>query len=539
MKICTAEQMARIDRRTIDERHLPGLLLMEHAGVAVCRVMAGEQGRLAGRKVLVLCGGGNNGGDGFVVARHLRLAGASVAVALFKDPSEIQGDARINLEALAKMGCLPERVHSVEELLPALEQAEMVVDAMLGTGTQGEVQGLYRDAVDAVNRGRKAVYAVDIPSGVHCDTGDVLGAAIRARCTITMGLPKRGFFRYPGRACVGRLVVADIGFPRDLIGDPALPFELSLASRMKTHLPLRLPDTHKGTYGAVVVVGGAVGMLGAPLMAAKAALRAGAGMVKLIVPASARLPLVGAAPELLVYGAPETSSGSISEAAVPTIVGLLDNAKILLLGPGIARDPATVNLIRSVLGRVDAPLVLDADGLRALGPEDGFDNQEVVLTPHLGEMSTLCSRSIEEIKADPWGVLEAQATRMKAHIVLKGPFSAVGTPSGKIFINPSGNEGMASAGSGDVLAGLIAGLMAQPHRVTTDMVRLATYLHGLTGDIAAEKLGRRSLVAPDLLDAIPEAFKILERIDGPPEDPYRMPMIPNDRVDILTPPAGI
>jgi NAD(P)H-hydrate epimerase len=525
--------MARIDRITIDERHLPGVLLMEHAGQQVVRVLARRAGGLAGRRILVVAGGGNNGGDGFVIARLLSGRGAHVrAVCLKNDADGYRGDARVNLDALVGMRVPTAFATTAAELDAAFaaaraQEADVVVDAVLGTGAHGRLSDLVTEAVRRINALDRPVMAVDLPTGVNADTGQVEGEAVRARWTVTMGLPKPGFFHPPGSRLAGELWVADLGFPADLTGDPGLSFSLSLAGELAGRLSPRGPVSHKGDQGRVLVVGGSRGMTGAAVMAARSALKAGAGLVRLLLPASTWPAAAAAAPEILVFPAAETADGALAASAANAVAEHVADCDVLLLGPGIGRADETVALVRDVCAATRLPTVLDADGLRAVPPVHAFEGRDVVLTPHMAEAAHLLGSTAADVARDRYAALAALVATRRCHVILKGPWTLIGGPGERPRINPSGNAGLATAGTGDVLAGTVAGLMAvregrrrssgrdpgaaQPVEPLAETVALAVYLHGLSADLAVRALATDRITAPDVLAHLTPALARMAR----------------------------
>lgn len=523
MRVATAAEMARIDRVTIVERRIPGLLLMEHAGLAIVSVLAGRVPDLPRRHVAIACGGGNNGGDGFVVARLLARRGCRVDVIALRALEEYRGDARTNLDALAYLPVKLTFATSAGELERAWERcaaAQVVLDAVLGTGARGGLSPLLAAAVETINRSCGEVLAVDVPTGVDADSGRTEGPAVRAACTVTMGLPKPGFFHPPGSELAGQVYVADLGFPGDLTADAALPYELALAHELAPLVTPRSATSHKGDHGRLLVVGGCAGMTGAAVMAAKSAARAGCGLVKLLLPRSTWAAVAAQAPEILVHPADETASGALGHAALGELREHAANVDVVLLGPGIGRDPSTVALVRAVAGDGTVPLVLDADGLRALDAPARFD-RDVVLTPHASEAAHLLGTSVDAVNADRFGAVRTIAAARNAHVILKGQYSLVAAPGAAPCINPSGNAALATAGSGDVLAGTVAGLMAlreaarrggRPAPALARTVSLAVYAHGLAADLAVAARATDRLTAPEVMDHLSAALSTLSRV---------------------------
>ncbi len=530
MRVITAAEMREMDRRATEEYGVPGLILMENAGLrvfdCVCRVLGGVDGRM----VVVLAGRGNNGGDGLVVARHLLQHGARVKVLFDGDPAGVTGDAGTNLEIWKRLGqrlyLLQDR-NAIQLLHLALMQADLVVDALFGTGFRGEVRDRARKAIEAVNESGKPVVAVDIPSGVEADTGAVHGPAVQATHTVTLGLPKFGLVLEPGASRTGELHVADISLPRPLLDGDGGRYLLT-PTLVRDWLPRREAEAHKGRFGHILVVAGSRGMAGAAVLAARAAALSGAGLVTLAVPHSVQEVAAGFQPEIMTLGLPETGAGTLSRAAREQIEEFLPRASVLALGPGLSTHPETVELVRELLPGVRVPCVLDADGLNAFGVEEretdqipvgppagethppgGFrEKPDLVLTPHPGEMARLLGlKSAAEVQADRLGVTERTAAGWRCTVVLKGARTLVAEP-GKTYINPTGNPGMATGGTGDVLTGMVAGFLAQGLE-PGPAAAAAAFLHGRAGDLAAAERGQASLLAGHLLEYLPGAFREL------------------------------
>lgn len=531
MRLVTAQEMREIDRAAAESHRIPGLLLMENAGRAVCRAVQDLLGTLKGKVVFVLAGKGNNGGDGFVAARHLLNGGAHVRVMLATEPDKVTGDARVNLDIWLRLGqkvyFLSDR-NALQVLQLGLMQADAVVDALYGTGFRGVVRDRPAKAVETVNQSGRPVVAVDIPSGVEADTGKVHGPAIRATRTVTFGLPKLGLVLEPGASYAGEVTVADISLPRTLL-EGGRRFLLT-RELVASWLPPRAPEAHKGNFGHVLVVGGSRGMIGAACMAAMAALRVGAGLVTVAVPRSLQDVAAARVTEAMTLGLPETPDGCLDRGARNEIVPFLKKATAVALGPGLGTHPETVALVGDLLAEVRLPCVVDADGLNALAAMHGETRREsaagaeagplpvsvhapLVLTPHPGEMARLCGITTGEVQDDRLGVAERSAKAWNCVLVLKGARTIVAAPDGITYVNATGNPGMATGGSGDVLTGAVAGLLAQG----LDPVRAAAaavYLHGRAGDLAAETKGQPGLIAGDILDRLPEAIKETARSSG-------------------------
>ena len=508
MKIVTAEQMREIDRKAIQDRGIPSLTLMESAGRAVAEAAARMTQVCPSRPVVIICGRGNNGGDGFVVARHLIEMGRKVQVFLAARRDQLSGDAEANLRRLAEEGLAVSEIETAAPAARACARAGLIVDALLGTGLSGSVRGLARELIDAMNEAGAAVLAVDVPSGLDADGGKPLGRAVRADETVTMGLPKLGFFLHPGMDYTGRVTVADIGFPPDLIADSPSVAELLDPEWVRMLLPRRPRSAHKGDFGRVLAIAGSVGMTGAACLCAEAALRVGAGLVTVGCPASLNDILETKLTEAMTFPLPETYNRSLDTRALAPILELAEQADAVAIGPGLSREPETAVLVRRLVARVGTPMVIDADGLNALADAGGIlegEHAPAVLTPHPGEMARLMGVTTDSVQDKRAHFAEAAANRCGCVIVLKGACTLIAESGRPLTVNPTGNPGMASGGTGDVLTGIIAGLIAQG-LLPFEAAASGAYLHGLAGDLAAERVGEASIVAGDVLRALPDAI---------------------------------
>ena len=509
MKFVTSETMRAIDSECIDKLGIPGLKLMENAGVGTVRFIERELGPQKDRTVTVVCGKGNNGGDGFVIARELRRSGANVSVYLVGHRDDVSGDARTNLGRLGLENVVElSDGRSIAGFVEVMTKSDFIVDAVFGTGFNGVPRGLSGTVIGQMNACGRPVLAVDVPSGLNATTGIAEGECVNAAWTCTMGLSKRGFYIDHGRACVGKLHVVDIGVPRKAIEQVGVRENVLTMRDAAELLPPRPFDGHKGTFGTVVVVAGSVGYTGAAALTALSALRTGAGLVYLGVPSSLNDIMETKLTEVITRPLAETAARSLSPESLLDIRELLENAEALALGPGISGDQETQSLVRSIVAEMRVPCVIDADGLNALTPEEvGQRTGEapVVLTPHPGEMARLAGCSIGGVLADREGVARATAVKARATVVLKGVGSVVAAPSGELYMNPTGNSGLASGGTGDVLTGIIAGFLGQGV-AATEAAALGAFVHGLAGDLAAEALGEAGMIAGDVLDHVPYAL---------------------------------
>jgi hydroxyethylthiazole kinase-like uncharacterized protein yjeF len=508
MKVSTVEMMRELDRRAIEQLGIPGPILMEHAGHAVYEALQQRfalQG-LLGRNVCVICGAGNNGGDGFVIARKAHSAGAKVSVLLLGSPDRFSDDARANHRMLEPLGLTVEEGPSAERLAALCGQADAIVDALFGTGLAREVSGRYREAIEAINGAEAWVVSVDIPSGVDGNSGAIHGVAVLADLTVTFGLPKQGNLLYPGAARGGQLWVSSISFP------PALQQvdELQTWLELPPPLPPRRADGHKGSFGDGLVIAGAGSYYGAPMFAALALLRAGAGYARLAAPRRVCEVVAGLAPEVVFVAQDEDPQGGLRGEGATELLELAAGLDAVVLGPGLGLGDGARELTQAFVEQLAAPLVLDGDGLTAICDDPSrlvARPGPTVLTPHLGEMARLTGREVSAIQADPIGAAREFACRFEVALVLKGAHSLVALPDGRVLINPSGNHAMATAGSGDVLAGILGALLAGGQLGFADALRCGVFVHGLAGDLAAEALGADGVVARDILDHVPAALR--------------------------------
>ena len=511
MKIALTEEMRNIDKAAIQGYGIPELLLMENAGKEACKALDDLLEGLSNRTICVLAGTGNNGGDAFAAARHIMNRGARVKIFLLGNLSHLTLSAAKNRDIDLKMGMevqLLETERAWEKLQIVLRFADGIVDGVLGTGFRGELRAEGVRLVQMVNAAARPVVSIDIPSGVNADTG-AAGEAIQASRTITLGLPKAGHFLCPGAACTGELLVDDIGIPAALLQEETMQQSLLDEELVRSVLQPRAMDAHKGSCGRILVAAGSRGMTGAAALASQAVLRCGAGIATLAVAESLHALMEVKLTEVMTQPLPEDEPGILGESALPRLLELAANYDFVLLGPGMGRHPATQELIRQFVQQADQPLLLDADAIYAFQGQGTLlknARQIPVLTPHIGEMAGLLGISAEELRASLLERVRQAAREYQAVFVVKSECTLVVYPDGSAFFNSCGNSGMATAGSGDVLAGTIAGLFKQ---TTPGLAALAgVYLHSRAGDLAAEKLGN-GLLAGDILQALPRALQQL------------------------------
>ncbi len=515
MKIVTAQEMKSLDERAVRDGHIPSLLLMENAARGLVDRLEAVLGPVASRRGVVLCGRGNNGGDGLAAARHLRMRGAHATVYLLSPPEKIEGDARVSLEIwIRTCGAL----HVVEapddpSLIAALQHADFILDALLGTGLRHPVVGRYAEVIARVNAIRRVdcpVVSVDIPSGISADTGEALGAAIRADHTIAMALPKRGHFAGAGLECRGRLSVVDIGIPPAFVAQAGIGVEMIVPARCR--LPARAPGTHKGMMGHLLLIAGSVGKGGAVTLAGEAALRSGCGLVTAAMPKSLH---VSNPTEMMTLALVETDEGTLAQAAVPALRDAATGKSAVALGPGLGTHHAMREWLPGLIAEITLPMVVDADGLNVLALDRSVLKKRhapTLLTPHPKEMARLLGTSSESVQRDRFAAAGHFAKEWGVIVVLKGAHTLVAAPDGTIWVNDTGNPGMATAGTGDALTGVIGSLLAQGIDPLLAAI-WGVYFHGRAGDLAARDVGEAGLIASDLIARIPDAIGISRHSD--------------------------
>jgi hydroxyethylthiazole kinase-like uncharacterized protein yjeF len=510
MRVLNTEQMREADRRTIEEIGIPSIVLMENAGRQAVAAMEAAFDDLATSRVGVLCGRGSNGGDGFVVARTLVQRGVDTAVYLLGSVADVRGDARTNLEVLGRIGVTVVEITDAQEWelhFSELTDCGLVVDAILGTGFRGRLSGLLETVVADLNGLGVPVVAIDLPTGVSADSATLDGPAVEASMTVTLGAPKIPLVFPPADSHAGDLVIADIGIPLPILDElDGQHLELLTRERMREIVPARVADSHKGDFGRVLVVAGSTGRTGAAHLSALGALRSGAGLVTVATPRSC-LPIVAAmAPEYMTEPLEETPEGTVDFGAVERVLEM--KADVIAVGPGLGQGPGTAAFVQALVERSGIPLVLDADALNAfVGDPDrlmGREEVDVIITPHPGEMARLLNTSIEAVQHDRVRHAREFAATHRVHVVLKGHRTLIAAPDGRTFVNLTGNAGMATGGTGDLLTGMIAAWFAQLLDAEA-ACKLAVYLHGTAGDLAEADEGETALVAGDMAARLGDA----------------------------------
>lgn len=513
MRVVTAHTMQEIDRQTIEEHGISGLTLMENAGRCCVEEIIAEFGLKGTNRAVIMAGKGNNGGDGYVIARLLSQKGWKVKVLILAERDQISGDAAVNLDKLP-LNMINFCAH--EGQLPALHmeeivQADLIVDALFGTGLRSDITGVFLEAIELLNTSGRPILSVDIPSGIHGTTGRILGDAIRAYITVTFAFAKLGHVLYPGAEHTGRLIIADIGIPQKLM-ECAPGYDFLNDESLRPLLRRRDRMAHKGHFGHCLIISGSTGKTGAAALCANSAVRAGSGLVTLAVAESLHSILEIKTTEAMTVPLPDSGCGYLTSDAFSVLEKLLAGKDAVALGPGLALQPGTVTLVQKLIETISAPLVLDADALNALAEDLTVlrrkKSANIILTPHPGEMGRLLGTSIPDVEAIRISVAQEFASNYGIHLVLKGARTIIASPDGAAAINSSGNPGMATGGMGDVLTGIIVSLLGQGYS-TSDACRLGVFIHGFAADMVAEDKGEIGISAGDVQEMLPYAYNKL------------------------------
>ncbi|MCD6385848.1 NAD(P)H-hydrate dehydratase [Candidatus Sumerlaeota bacterium] len=519
MKVVTAEEMRRIDRITIEERGVPSLQLMEKAGRAVAELTIKE---FSPWNVAIITGKGNNAGDGFVAARYLWERDVTVFLYMLAGRDELKGDALTNYERL------PEDINqiridesNVSRLAEELKNDDCIIDALLGTGIKGEVTGLFARVIEAINNSKRPVVAVDIPSGLYADDTYFEGKCVDAHLTITMGLPKLGMVIHPGVAYCGRMRVAPLDFPDELLNSHQWKHNLLLAKEVRSFFPERPANSNKKTFGYVLICAGSPGMTGAAILSAKSATRSGAGLIYVAVPQNCLHPIEAQLIDPVKIPVPDVDAGYFTPASFDALKELLPRIDAVAIGPGISQHPETKKFVHLLLEKItDKPIVIDADGLNALAGETERIKKHkspLILTPHPGQMARLLGGDAtpEYVQRNRIKIARQFATEHNVVLVLKGYRTVVAAPDGEIWINPTGNTGLAKGGSGDILTGLIVGFLAQKIEPIKAAL-IGVYIHGFSAEVAAKRLTERAMTPEDVVNLLPQTFFSLVNYDDDP-----------------------
>jgi NAD(P)H-hydrate epimerase len=503
MKVSSVKEMRNLDKMAIEKYGITDELLMENAGLGVYQVLSENIG-IEKKRFLVFSGAGNNGGDGFVVARKIHSNGGMVKVFLLGNPDKYKDAAKLNYDILTKLPVPMENVETIDSIKSDIIHCDAIIDAIFGTGLTREVEGRYADIISLINHSKKPVISVDIPSGVNGDNGKIMGTSVWADYTVTFGLPKIGNMLYPGFERCGRLYVTHISFP------PSMYDNIKIRVNEPIIIPERDIRGHKGDFGEALFIAGAAGYYGAPYFSALSFLKAGGGYSRLASPKSITPFIANKGSEIVFIPQKETAEGSISFENKQPLLELIAKMDFVVIGPGLSLAEETQQLTRELVQKIEKPILLDGDGITALA-----DNPEIIklrkaptiLTPHLGEMSRITKLSAARIDENKVEIVQLTSRQLNAVIVLKGAHSLIGYPDGSVFINMSGNSGMATAGSGDVLTGTIAAMYGLGLPVE-DAVRKGVFMHGFAGDLAADEIGMDGMTAQDILEFLPEAMRI-------------------------------
>lgn len=511
MHIVTADEIRKMDRQTIESFGLPGRVLMENAGRGAARVLMKRFPDLSERRVAVAAGRGNNGGDGFVIARYLAHAGVSVTVYLLSESSRLSGDAADNFNLLAPLNIPVKEItdeSGFNQVKTEMAHHHIWVDAILGTGLNSEVKGFFKSVIDFINKLNRPVLSVDIPSGLHADLAKPCGTCIRAEITVTFGFAKIGHIQLPGADYTGELHIIDIGIPPHVVEKISPQHHLITQKMVKSLIRPRACDIHKGGTGHVLVIAGSPGKTGAAALTAMSALRSGAGLVTLGIPESINPIVEFLALEVMTVPLPETKTGTHTDKSFETIQGLLEGKKCLSLGPGLGTDERTKALVNLLIKQSPIPMIIDADGINDIADNPDIlhsRKSDIILTPHPGEMARMLNTTPKDVQENRIESAKQFAVNYNVYLVLKGARTLIAHPDGHVYVNPTGNPGMASAGMGDVLTGMIAGFVSQGYSPQT-AARLAVYLHGNAADTLAVSKGPYGYIASDIMDKLPEVI---------------------------------
>lgn len=516
MKIVNEKLMRKIEKKLFDEIGLPSIVVMENAVYSILKYLMKYYGDVKNKKIVILCGTGNNGGDGLGLARHLALEGVCVHVVVAGSPKRMTSEASLNFSVIKNMDIPYIIVENLQDCNKKVGHligiSDIVIDAMLGIGLQDEVKGVIKQLVEVINQKKEqrnqAVVAIDVPSGIHCDTGKVMGSAVKADLTITLGLPKIGLLLYPGAEYVGKLEVGSIGIPKTILSEFDMNMEKVDYDTIKQWIPKRVQPSHKGIYGKAMTIAGSKGMTGAAFLSSSASHKVGSGFAYLVLPESI-YPMLSVKQTEAILLPKKEENGSFSEQCIGETLHELQDMNSAAIGPGIRVTEGTIQLVEQVIKNAKIPIVLDADALNVVAQNIELllqSQSPIILTPHPGEMSRLTNLPIEKISDNPVEVACEFALKWKVTVVLKGYPTIIASPTGEVYLNQTGNSGMATAGSGDVLTGMITGWLAQGVESVRAAV-LGVYLHGLAGDLGAKKLGEHSLLASDILSHISEAIQ--------------------------------
>ena len=512
MKVVTSSEMRQIDTYTIEQIGIPGIILMENAAIRIVQIIANDIGNLVSKNIVVFAGKGNNGGDALAVSRHLYNLGANVLVVLVAEKDLIKEEAKINLNIVKNIGIKFVLVNDEsynKEIEASLYLADVIVDGLLEIGIKGEVNNLLSGIINLINKVGKYVISIDIPSGINGDTGKVCGKCIIASKTAALGLPKIGVLVGEGAKFTGEIEIVDIGIPNHVIQEQDVSVHIITREEIMHVMPIHLPFSHKGDHGKVLVIAGSTGLTGAATLTSRAAIRSGAGLVTLGIPSSLNAIMEAKLTEIMTLPLADDGRGYLSAKCIEHLESWIEKCSVVAIGPGLGCNEEITKVVSWLVEHSTKPLVIDADGINSLSENIDILNKArspIVLTPHLGEMSKLTNLSIETIHQDKVSIIKEYSEKWNCTIVLKDWRTLVGAPNGKVIINTTGNAGMATGGSGDVLTGIIASFVAQGLSPEWAAIS-AVYIHGKAGDLSAGEKGQIGMIAGDIVENIPHALK--------------------------------
>ena len=505
---------------TAEKYELQQQILMENAGYAVYSLISREL-EIEGKTFLIFCGSGSNGGDGFVAARKIHSNHGRVKVILLGDEKNFAQATKKNFTVISNLEIEIQHIRNIKDIKKEIERCDVIVDAIFGTGLSREITGIYKKVIELINISGKPIFSIDIPSGIHGNTGKIMGVAVEAKYTIALGLPKIGNLLYPGFTHNGELYVSHLSFP------PSLYNHLKIEVNKHVELPKRREEGYKGDFGNVLFVAGAIGYVGAPYLSSMAFLKSGGGYSRLAAPMSILPSIAALGCEIVTIPMKETKIGSLSYENVDNILDLTKKTDMIVIGPGLSLHNETQQLVKEVSLKSSKPILIDGDGLTAISSNTSNiieRSAETILTPHLGEMARLTKKSVNELNDEKIKILRKTSEELNSIIVLKGAHSLIGYPDGTVFVNMSGNCGMATAGSGDVLAGTIAAIFGLGLTLQ-DAVRTGVFIHGFSGDLAIKEKGKDGITAIDILNYLPYAMKYTREHSDELSEQYSIPII--------------
>ena len=509
MKACYASEMRAVDKAATEKGGIPSIILMENAALACVNELKKDFGSLKQKRIAIFCGKGNNGGDGFAIARHLHNAGAIVSVYLVCG-NEFKGDAKINFDIIKKMDINIDIISDTENLRYIVRANEIIIDAIYGTGIHGSVTGLSYDVINEINENSRYTLCVDVPSGINSDSGEVCGICIKADKTVTFAAYKVGMLLFPAADFTGEVTVADISIPDYIIEEEGISINVTDKAFVRSNFPKREKNSQKGDYGKVLVIAGSEGLSGAAYLSSQSAVISGSGLVTLALPECIAPAMEAKTTEVMTLSV-DSISGHISSSASKRILEAMERADAVLIGPGLGRSRDAQMIVMNVLKNATVPVIIDADGINAAAKViDAVKDCEcpLIFTPHAVEMSRLTGLEKDYIEENRLSVSKEFAEEYGATVILKGHHTVVTAPDGEQYINITGNQGLATGGSGDVLAGIAASLAARGINEAA-AAAMAVYIHGLAGDISMEKFGMESVTATKVMENISDALKIL------------------------------